>query len=292
MGKEWQVEGGAGKIRADKWISGKLPKVSRSKIQKAFAKGSVKVNGCRVAKSTKLRGGDLVEFLGLEEERRELSAVELPLEILFEDEHLLFLNKASGMVVHPGAGSHPQTLVHALLFHCQSRLSTLGGVDRPGIVHRLDRETSGIMVVAKSDAAHLGLSAAFAKRLVRKVYLALVAGVPDRLSGTLRKPIGRHPVNRHKMCIRPDGRTAHTDWELVGSSDSRFSLLRCYLHTGRTHQIRVHLSDMGHPILGDKVYGYRGGGLDLAFEPTRLMLHAWRLELEHPVTGERLRLGG
>ncbi|MBC9868023.1 MAG: RluA family pseudouridine synthase [Opitutae bacterium] len=290
MEEKWQVEGGVEKMRADKWISRKLPQVSRTHVQKAFQKGLVKINGGRVAKSAKLREGDVVEFSGLEVERRELSPVDLPLHVLFEDEHLLVLNKASGMVVHPGAGTHDQTLVHALLFHYRGRLSALGGADRPGIVHRLDRDTSGVMVVAKSDAAHRGLSAAFAARSVGKTYLALVAGVPERLSGALRKPMGRHPVHRYKMSIRPDGKSAHTDWQFVESSRDRISLLRCDIHTGRTHQIRLHLADMGHPILGDKVYGYRGPGRDLPVEPARVMLHAWRLELVHPLTRQRLRL--
>lgn len=288
MAQKWQVEDGVEKIRADKWISRKLPDISRTHIQKAFQKGLVKVNGGRVAKSTRLRKGDVVEFTRLKVERRDLSPVDLPLHILFEDEHLLAVNKASGMVVHPGAGTHDQTLAHALLFHCRGRLSFLGGTDRPGIVHRLDRDTSGVMVVAKSDAAHRGLSLAFAARSVGKAYLCLVAGVPDRLSGTLRKPMGRHPVVRHKMSIRDDGRNAHTDWQLLGSGQDRISLLRCDLHTGRTHQIRVHLSDMGHPILGDKVYGYRGAGIDLPVQPTRVMLHAWKLKLQHPITRKNL----
>ncbi len=288
MAETWQVEGGVEKIRADKWISRKLPQFSRTHIQKAFRKGLVKVNGGRVAKSAKLKEGDVVEFPEFEIERRDLSPVDLPLHVLFQDEHLLALNKASGMVVHPGAGNHDRTLVHALLFHCPGRLSALGGADRPGIVHRLDRDTSGVMVVAKSDAAHRGLSAAFAARTVGKTYLALVAGVPERLSGTLRKPMGRHPVHRHRMAIRQDGRNARTDWEFVGSIRDRISLLRCDIHTGRTHQIRLHLSDMGHPILGDKVYGYRGLGGDLPVEPARVMLHAWRLELQHPLTKKNL----
>lgn len=288
--QKWQVEDEVEKIRADKWISRKLPDISRTHIQKAFRKGLVKVNGGRVAKSTRLRKGDVVEFTPLKVERRVLSPVELPLQILFEDEHLLAVDKASGMVVHPGVGNHDQTLAHALLFHCRGRLSFLGGADRPGIVHRLDRDTSGVMVAAKRDAAHRGLSSAFAARSVGKAYLCLVAGVPDRLSGTLRKPMGRHPVVRHKMSIRDDGKNAHTDWELLGSSQGRISLLRCDLHTGRTHQIRVHLSDMGHPILGDEVYGYRNAGIDLPVQPTRVMLHAWKLELQHPITRESLRL--
>ena len=287
MTHQWKVQGATQSIRADIWISRKLPHLSRNRIQKAFQLRQAKVNGRHVSKSTKLKNGDVVEFVQWHEERPDLSPLDLPLEILFEDEHLLFINKTSGIVVHPGAGSHPQTLVHALLFHCQGQLSSLAGEDRPGIVHRLDRQTSGVMVVAKSDEAYRGLSTAFAQRSVEKVYLCLVAGVPDRLSGSLRKPMGRHPVHRHKMCVRPDGKSAHTDWEWVSSSQNQFSLLRCYLHTGRTHQIRVHLADMGHPILGDTLYGY--DDLDLPLPPARVMLHAWRLQLRHPLTHKTLR---
>ncbi len=290
MMEKWQVECGVGKIRADKWISRKLPDISRTHIQRAFAAGLVKVNGGEAAKSAKLREGDVVEFQAPEVRQLDLSPVDIPLDVLFEDEDLLVVNKVSGMVVHPGAGTDNETLVHALLFHCKSRLSSIGGMDRPGIVHRLDRETSGVMVVAKTDAVHRGLAQAFSSRMIDKAYLALVAGVPDRLSGRIQKPIGRHPVHRHKMSIRDGGRNAHTDWELLGTCEDQVSLLRCEIHTGRTHQIRLHLSDMGHPILGDKVYGYREDRMELPLWPSRVMLHAWTLAFKHPITRQILRL--
>lgn len=290
MIKTFEVEVGAVKIRADKWISHKLQEISRVLIQKSFEEGLVRVNGKVATKSIKLSNGDVVEFQLPEIKPLDLSPHAIELHILFEDEHMLALDKESGMVVHPGAGTVEPTLVHALLHHCRGSLSGIGGVERPGIVHRLDRETSGVMVVAKTDAAHRALTHAFANRALTKQYLALVAGIPDRLSASIIKPIGRHSNHRHKMTIREDGRPAHTDWEFLGEVKGPVSLLRCQIHTGRTHQIRVHLSDMGYPILGDEIYGYRSNRIDIEHPPARTMLHAYRLVLNHPVTNKTLEL--
>ncbi len=289
MSQTLEVERGMGKIRADKWLSTQLAGTTRSHIQRAFEEGMVKVNGVVVSKSTKLRAGDSVEIELPEENTLDLKPVDLSLDILFEDEHLLALNKPTGLVVHPGAGTEGPTLVNGLLFHAQGQLSQIGGSERQGIVHRLDRGTSGVMVAAKTDEAHATLVDAFSKREVTKEYLALVAGVPDRLSGTIKKPIGRNPAHRHKMAILDDGKSAHTDWELLGSTESGISLIRCYLHTGRTHQIRVHLSDLGFPILGDEVYGYRPNQIDLDCPVERVLLHAHRLKISHPTTAEHLK---
>ena len=290
MIRTFEVGSGTGKVRADKWIASQITEISRNDIQRAFEENLVQVNGRVVSKSFKVRGGDRVEFKFPEIKQLDLMPKEIPLDILFEDEHMLALNKSTGMVVHPGAGTSEDTLIHALLHYCKGQLSGIGGVERPGIVHRLDRQTSGVMVVAKTDRAHRALSAAFAKRDLQKNYLALVAGIPDRLSGSIKEPIGRHPVHRHKMTIREDGKLAHTNWELIGSRESSVSLLRCQIHTGRTHQIRVHLSNMGFPILGDKVYGFKAERINLNSLPDRVMLHAYRLELNHPISNEPLKL--
>jgi 23S rRNA pseudouridine1911/1915/1917 synthase len=195
------------------------------------------------------------------------------------------------MVVHPGAGTGENTLVHALLAHCKGTLSGIGGVERPGIVHRLDRGTSGAIVVAKTDEAHRDLARQFAERSVVKEYVALVAGAPGLLSGSIRKAIGRNPRHRHKMAVIEEGRggrSAWTDWQVVEKYGAAAALVSCTLHTGRTHQIRVHLASLGHPILGDSVYGWRPDAKARA-RPARVMLHSARIRLAHPKTGRALR---
>ena len=222
----------------------------------------------------------------------ELRPVDIPLDVIFEDRHMLAVNKPAGMVVHPGAGTREDTLVHALLAHCGDSLSGIGGVQRPGIVHRLDRETSGLILVAKSDAAHRGLAAQFSGRTLKKEYLALVGGAPRLLSGSIRKPIGRNPAQRHKMAVAEDGqpgRDAHTDWAVVEKFGDVAALVRCTIHTGRTHQIRVHLKSLGHILLGDEVYGWKPNA-KLTRQPERVMLHAEHLIFTHPVTGKTLEL--
>lgn len=288
MKKQLKVGRGVSKARADKWISDQLADVTRVAVQRSIEAELVKVNGQVLNRKTRLSTGDVVDFEQPEVVPLEITGRDIPLNILFEDKDIIVINKASGMIVHPGAGTRDNTLVHALLHHCEGELSGIGGVERPGIVHRLDKETSGVMVVAKNDVAHQALSAAFADRTMKKKYLALVAGVPDRLSASIKKPIGRNQKHRHKMTIREDGRFAHTDWEFLGSTDKRFSLLLCEIHTGRTHQIRVHLAEIKHAILGDAVYGYRETNDPLPVLPERIMLHAWQLELAHPVSKEQM----
>jgi 23S rRNA pseudouridine1911/1915/1917 synthase len=288
MIQSFVVETDSGSVRADRWISGKLDGSSRSTIKKAFEQGLVAVNGKVVYRSIKVYPGDKVEFEMPEEKPHDLTPVDIALKVLFEDEHILVIDKPAGLVVHPGAGTDEPTLVHALLHHCDGKLSTLGGMERQGIVHRLDRGTSGLLVIAKTNEAHEVLVHDFSNRTIKKEYLALVAGVPDRLSGTIHKPIGRNPAHRHKMAVREEGKPSHTDWEFLGESKGPVSLLLCRIHTGRTHQIRVHLADMGFPILGDEVYGYRVNRVDLEETPARTMLHAYRLSLKHPISGEAI----
>jgi 23S rRNA pseudouridine1911/1915/1917 synthase len=206
---------------------------------------------------------------------------DIALEILFEDEDLIVLNKPPGLVVHPGPGHSGGTLVNALLHHCGG-LSAIGGEERPGIVHRLDKETSGCIVAAKNDFTHQSLAMQFSERHVRKVYLALARGHVARRAGSITAPIGRHRVNRQKMAVdtRGEGREAHTDWRVLGELACG-TLVECTLHTGRTHQIRVHLKYLGNPILGDELYGQRGNF-------TRQMLHAWKLGFAHPRDGRAL----
>jgi len=274
--------------RADKVLAGAFPEYSRAALQRAFAAGLVRRNGTVIGQSDEVAPGDRVEFALPKIAPAELKPVAIPLDILYEDEHLLAINKAAGMVVHPGVGTGEDTLVHALLAHCAGSLSGVGGVERPGIVHRLDKETSGVLLVAKNDAAHRGLSEQFAGRHLRKEYLALVAGVPRLKSGVIERAIGRHPVHRERMTVGEGGRPARTDWELVEAFGGQAALVRCRIHSGRTHQIRVHLKSSGHAVLGDRTYGWKPDPALPA--PPRVMLHAERIAFLHPITARPLDL--
>jgi 23S rRNA pseudouridine1911/1915/1917 synthase len=234
-------------------------------------------------------GGDTIEFDFPDVAPAELKAVDIPLDVLFEDKHMLAVNKASGMIVHPGAATGEDTLVHALLSHCAGSLSGIGGVERPGIVHRLDKETTGVIVVAKNDKAHRALADQFATRTLTKEYLALVAGVPPLLSGSIDRGIARHPTHRHRMTVGEGGKPARTDWERVEAFADVAALMRCRIFTGRTHQIRVHLKSLGFPIMGDPLYGWKPDPR-LKTQPERVMLHAEHLVVMHPISGKVLDL--
>jgi 23S rRNA pseudouridine1911/1915/1917 synthase len=286
------VPEGVQRARADKILAGAFPRHSRMALQRAFDAGLVRLGDRVIKRDHPVSAGDALAFRLPAVKSAGLRAVKIPLAVLYEDKHLLAINKASGMVVHPGAATGEDTLVHALLAHCAGELSGVGGVERPGIVHRLDRETSGVMLVAKNDAAHRGLSAQFAARSLQKEYLALVAGRPELLSGVMDKPIGRNAQQRHKMAVvevERGGRPARTDWEVEESYGDTATLVRCTIHTGRTHQIRVHMKALGHVLLGDAVYGWKPDPR-LPAQPARVMLHAEHLVVTHPVTGESLDL--
>lgn len=275
--------------RADKILATQFPEHSRTALQRAFDAGLVQVAGRAIGRNDPVTSGDTIEFTMPAVVSGKVRAVEIPLEILFEDEHLLAINKPAGMVVHPGAGTREDTLVHALLAHCAGSLSGIGGVERPGIVHRLDRETSGVILVAKSDLAHRGLADAFASRDIVKEYRALVSGVPHLASGSIKKAIARHTTKRHRMATpREGGRPSHTDWRIEKSWPPHAALLRCRIHTGRTHQIRVHLSSEKHPLLGDPIYGFKANQFPV--EVPRVMLHAARIVVKHPITGAQLEI--
>jgi 23S rRNA pseudouridine1911/1915/1917 synthase len=266
--------------RLDRFLALALPTFSRARLQTLIRDGFVKLNGKIPRPRDLVRFGDTVELTEPELEKVEAQPEAIPLEILFEDDDLLVVNKPAGLVVHPGAGHQQHTLVNALLAHCQN-LSGIGGKERPGIVHRLDKETSGCLVVAKNDATHRDLSRQFAARTMQKIYLALVAGVPRKSTGVIDLAIARHPVHRQRMSIaRRQGRSAKTEYRVL-RSNSEISLVECTLHSGRTHQIRVHLHHLGHPVLGDKLYGGKRAG-----DYPRQMLHAWKLAFTHPRTSE------
>jgi 23S rRNA pseudouridine1911/1915/1917 synthase len=288
----YTVPEGVRRIRADKALAVGFPDHSRVALQRSFDAGLVLVAGKPIKRDHAVKGDDEITFSMPDVVPSELKAVDIPIDVIFEDKHLLAINKAAGMIVHPGAGTGEDTLVHALLSHCEGELSGIGGVERPGIVHRLDRETSGVMLVAKSDKAHRGLAEQFSERSLQKEYLALVAGAPALLSGSIKKPIGRNPNHRHKMAVVESelgGRDAHTDWEVVEKFGKVAALMRCLIHTGRTHQIRVHMKALGHIVLGDEIYGWKPDSR-LKKQPARVMLHAEHLIVKHPVTGKQLDL--
>jgi 23S rRNA pseudouridine1911/1915/1917 synthase len=268
-------------------LAAAFPAHSRVAFQRALEAGLVSVDGKIVAQSDEVRGGQTIEFSLPQVKPAELKGVDLPLDVIYEDKHLIVVNKVAGMVVHPGVGTGEDTLVHALLAHCDD-LSGIGGVERPGIVHRIDKETTGLLVVAKNDAAHRALSDQFAARSLTKEYLAVVSGVPKALSGTIDRGIARHPVHRHRMTTGEGGKPARTDWTLLEKFGERAALVRCRIFSGRTHQIRVHFKSIGHPLLGDKVYGWRES--PSLPTPPRVMLHAEHLIFAHPVSGKPLDL--
>lgn len=270
--------------RLDHFLAQQLPQHSRSRLQEWIKQGLVTVDGKVAAKAgLALEGGEAVSVReGAREPLAQAVPEDIPLEILYEDAHLVAVNKPAGMTVHAGAGVHQGTLVNALLHRYQS-LSNVNGDERPGIVHRLDRYTSGVILVARTDEAHRALAAQFAGRETQKVYLALVHGAMDRAAGRLDQAIARHPAQRHKMTTSAQGREALTEWRVVRAYRG-FTLLEVRIHTGRTHQIRVHLSAIRHPVAGDRTYGAPVN--EHAGE--RFFLHAASIAFRHPVSGDRL----
>lgn len=285
---DWTAPPEAEGQRADKALAGALADWSRERLQVLFDAGEVMLNGRPAAKRARLASGDVLSVVLPPPEPSGVEPMAVPLPVLHEDEWLVAVDKPAGMVTHPGAGVVPPTLCHALLHHTGGRLARAGGEERPGVVHRLDKDTTGVIVFAKTDEAYYALVRAFAERQTRKEYFALVAGNPDLDAGSLREPIERDLRRRTCMAVRPDGKPAHTDWRVEERLDGRHCLVHCQIHTGRTHQIRVHLSHAGMPLLGDRTYGYRPR--DGETWPPRVFLHAGRLELPHPGSGETLAL--
>ncbi|HAC63523.1 MAG TPA: RluA family pseudouridine synthase [Cyanothece sp. UBA12306] len=277
--------------RLDRWLSQQLDQMSRSHLQKLIEQGNIHLNNqiC-TNKKTKVNEGDYLLVFVPPPQPLELKPEPIPLDILYEDDSLIIINKAAGLVVHPAPGHSTGTLVHGLLHHCPN-LAGIGGVQRPGIVHRLDKDTTGAIVVAKTDYAHQHLQAQLKAKTARREYLGVVYGVPqskldnNHNQGTINLPIGRHRVDRQKMAVVPvekGGRDAVTHWKIVERLGN-YSLMEFRLETGRTHQIRVHSSYIGHPILGDRVYS---SGKSVGVNLSGQALHAYKLILEHPVTGE------
>jgi 23S rRNA pseudouridine1911/1915/1917 synthase len=269
--------------RLDQALHLRMPEFSRARIQDWIKSGRVRVDGVERRASYPLRAGESVEADPAAPPPLRASPEAIPLTILYEDDDLVAIDKPAGMVVHAGAGVHSGTLVNALLHRFES-LSGVGGELRPGIVHRLDRFTSGVLLVAKTDAAHRALAAQFSGRQVEKIYLALVHGAVRQETGRIERPIARDPVRRTRMTARLDaGRAAWSEFRVVRRF-ARFTLLEVRIGTGRTHQIRVHLSSMGHPVVGDTLYGAPGGVLD------RYFLHAHRIRFHQPASGKEIVL--
>ena len=280
-------------MRLDAYIAA-VTELSRSNATRLIESGDVTVGGRTVDKKYKLKSGDVVQITLPEPEEYEVEAEDIPLDVVYEDSDIIVINKPSGMVVHPAPGNYTGTLVNALLYHCRDSLSGIGGVMRPGIVHRIDKDTSGLLVVAKNNAAHAALSEELSYHGIEREYHALVRGGFRNESGTVDLPIGRHPVDRKKMAVLTapgaHAREALTHYEVIRAY-GQITYLKLRLETGRTHQIRVHMSHTGHPLLGDEVYG---GGSKIPFEKRHAplldgqILHAKRLTLTHPRTGERM----
>ena len=268
--------------RTDKYISVNIPELTRSRVQKLISENHVTVNGKPCSKKLSVNKGDEITVEIPEPEILKAVPQDIPLDIVYEDDELLVVNKPRGMVVHPAAGNPDGTLVNALMFHCGERLSSINGVVRPGIVHRIDKDTSGLLMVAKTDFSHLSLSEQIKEHSFKRQYIALVDGKLKEDSGTINKPIGRSEKDRKKMTVTyTNSREAVTDYEVL-KRYSKNTLIRCTLHTGRTHQIRVHMLSVGHPITGDKVYGPEKQPL---FSEGQL-LHACLLGFIHPKTNE------
>ncbi len=301
------VAGDEGSIRLDRVLAVRSPELSRSRLKALILAGSVSLGGAPVRDPAyHVACGDTITIDVPEATAPEPTGEDIALDIVYEDDDIIVVNKPSGLVVHPAAGHETGTLVNALIAHCGASLSGIGGVKRPGIVHRLDKDTTGLMVVAKNDRAHKSLTEQFADHgrtgAMRRGYMAFAWDLPNRQRGTVDAPIDRHPYAREKMAVREGGREAITHWDLQETFNGRdgkpvAALLACQLETGRTHQIRVHLSHIGHPLMGDGVYGphfkTKASRLGLASQAAltaldRQALHAYLLALEHPKTGEIL----
>ncbi|RJP60279.1 MAG: RluA family pseudouridine synthase [Candidatus Auribacter fodinae] len=276
--------------RLDAVVSSRMPDFSRSLVQKWIKDANITVNGKAVKASYHPVEGDKIKIIVPPPEIPDILPQPIPVDVLFEDEHIIVINKPPGLVVHPAPGHFCDTLVNALLYHCKN-LSTINGVLRPGIVHRLDKDTSGVLVAAKTDVAHHSLAEQFANRLVVKSYIAIVAGVlSPAITTSIDLPIGRHRVHRKKMSVNTgSGKEALTQFTVLRQCDD-CALLRVGIKTGRTHQIRVHLSHIGHPVIGDSEYGSRSSKAHYNKTVTRQLLHAFSLEIHHPVSNTAMLL--
>lgn len=268
--------------RLDKYLTEQIPDQSRSYIQKLLDDNFITVNGKSAKSNYKLRASDTITVEIPEAEELDIEPENIPLDIVYEDDDIIVINKPKGMVVHPAPGHTSGTLVNALMYHCKDSLSSINGVLRPGIVHRIDMDTTGLLVACKSDQAHRVLSDKFKVHDIHRVYTAIVYNQFATDEGTINKPIARHKTDRKKMAIDSNGRHAVTHYRVIERLKQNFSLVECELETGRTHQIRVHMASINHPLLGDEVYGPK----QKPFATQGQVLHAGVLGFDHPITGE------
>lgn len=272
-------------VRLDAYIAQKCENLSRTMIQKLIEDGEILVNGQEKKISYKTKQGDVIEIHIPEAKEINLKAQDIPLDVVYEDDDIIVVNKPKGMVVHPANGNPDGTLVNAVMSLCKGSLSGIGGEIRPGIVHRLDKDTSGLIIIAKNDVAHINLSKQIKDRQVKKIYIALVKGNVSENEATVNMPIGRSTKDRKKMAVRKDGKEAITHFKVL-KRYGKYTLLELKIDTGRTHQIRVHMAEIGHPVVGDMIYS--NGKNEFGIEGQ--MLHAKSLDFQHPVTGKQIHL--
>lgn len=272
-------------VRLDAYIAKKREDLSRVMVQKLIENGNVLVDGKKRKISYKVQVGEVIELDIPEAKETGVKAEDIPLDIVYEDEDIIVVNKPKGMVVHPANGNPDGTLVNAIMAHCKGSLSGIGGEIRPGIVHRLDKDTSGLLIVAKNDKAHINMSEQIKNREVKKIYIALVRGVVPENEATINMPIGRSTKDRKKMAVRKDGKEAITHFKVL-KRYANYTLLEVKIDTGRTHQIRVHMAEIGHPVVGDMVYS--NGKNEFGIQGQ--MLHAKSLDFKHPISGKQMHL--
>ena len=278
--------------RLDAFLRQEFPAVSRGTLQKLIDTGDIRVNDCEVKPTYSPKAGDLITVTWPEPKKLDLAPEEIPLDVLYEDSDLLVLNKAPGLVVHPGAGNYEHTLVNALLHYCAGQLSGIAGYARPGIVHRLDKDTSGCLVIAKNDTAHIGLSDQFRNRSLEKIYHAVLCGELPKNTGEIQAAIARHPSHRRTMTVTENGkgREARTSYRILERLHCA-TLVQVVLHTGRTHQIRVHFQHLGFPLAGDRTYGGKQNArlrLQSNYDAPRQLLHSYSLSFKHPRSGQQI----
>ena len=272
-------------MRLDAYISSKETNLSRTNVQRLIEEGNILVNGQKKKISYKVQIGDNIEINIPEAKETSIKAENIPVEVVYEDNYIIVVNKPKGMVVHPANGNPDGTLVNAIMAMCKGSLSGIGGEIRPGIVHRLDKDTSGLLIVAKNDLAHINMSNQIKDRQVKKIYIALVKGNINENEATINMPIGRSTKDRKKMAVRKDGKEAITHFKVL-KRYKNYTLLEVKIDTGRTHQIRVHMAEIGHPVVGDMVYSK--GKNEFGVEGQ--MLHSKSLDFKHPITGKEMHL--
>ena len=282
--KEYKITKNEENIRIDKLISDLEKDISRTSIKRMIEEGTILVNGKEVKTSYKVSEGDNITINEEKPQEADLLPQDIPLDIIYEDEDILIINKEKGMVVHPGNGNPDRTLVNAVMAKCKGSLSGIGGKIRPGVVHRIDKDTSGLVIIAKNDKAHINISEQIKNREVKKVYVALVRGIISENEAVINMPIGRSIKDRKKMAVSRNGKEAITEFEILKRYKD-FTYIKLNIKTGRTHQIRVHMSEIGHPVVGDEVYSNGKNPFNVKGQ----MLHAKELEFVHPVTNKKVK---